>query len=167
MLSSQWSGILICPLFPLHATELPGYLFGKLLILHTWFKTVYNGKTHGLTTVWEKYVQSLLEFSEGASSLEQPEYKSPLMPSSLDINSPLKTLSFITTSTSPNMIFGFDREAITIFSSLSQLRSVEASLFQPTLRASSQGNQQYLVRGRKGTEEEKSHNHPGKRQQSG
>jgi hypothetical protein len=47
MLTSKWSGISVCPLFPIHASALPGNLFGELLILHTWFRSVYAGTTKG------------------------------------------------------------------------------------------------------------------------
>jgi hypothetical protein len=75
MLTSKWAGISVCPLFPIHASALPGNLFGELLILHTWFKSVYAGTTRGLTSCWDKYTAALLEFSEGAGSLDQAEIK--------------------------------------------------------------------------------------------
>jgi len=110
MLASKWSGISVCPLFPIHASALPGSLFGDLLILHTWFKTVYAGTTTGLTSCWDKYTAALLEFSEGAGSLDQAEIRTPLLPVNLDVSSGPCTVRFSTSSTSPAIIFGFDRK---------------------------------------------------------
>jgi hypothetical protein len=110
MLASKWSGISIFPLFPIHASALPGNLFGDLLILHTWFKSVYAGTTTGLTSCWEKYTAALLEFSEGAGSLDQAEIKTPLLPVNLDVSSGPHTVRFSTSSTSPAIIFAFDRK---------------------------------------------------------
>jgi hypothetical protein len=110
MLTSKWSGISVCPLFPIHASALPGNLFGELLILHTWFKSVYAGTTTGLTSCWDKYAAALLEFSEGAGSLDQAEIKTLLLPANLDVNSGPHTVRFSTSSTSPAIIFGFDRK---------------------------------------------------------
>ncbi len=100
MLASKWSGISVCPLFPIHASSLPGNLFGELLILHTWFKSVYAGTTTGLTSCWDKYTTALLEFSEGAGSLDRAEIKTPLLPVNLDVNSSPHTVRFSTSSTS-------------------------------------------------------------------
>ena len=110
MLASKWPGISVCPLFPIHASALPGNLFGELLILHTWFKSVYAGTTTGLSSCWDKYTAALLEFSEGAGSLDQAEIKTPLLPVNLDVNSCPHTVRFSTSSTSPAIIFGFDRK---------------------------------------------------------
>ena len=111
MLASKWSGVLTCPVFPLHVSPLPGHLFGELLALHAWFKRVYSGTTHGLSSVWDRYTKCLMEFAEGAGSLDQPEFYTPLLPSSLDPGSPLLPVRLSTSSTSPTIIFGFDRKA--------------------------------------------------------
>jgi hypothetical protein len=108
MLTSKWSGISVCPLFPIHASSLPGNLFGELLILHTWNKTVYAGRTTGLTSCWDKYTAALLEFSEGAGSLDQAEIRTPLLPTNLDVSSRPQPVRFSTSSMSPAIIFGFD-----------------------------------------------------------
>jgi hypothetical protein len=55
--------------------------------------------------------QLLLEFSEGAGSLEQPEPRTPLLPSSLDPTACFEVFHFSTSSTCPAVIFGFDRKA--------------------------------------------------------
>ena len=110
MLAGKWSGISICPLFPIHASALPGNLFGDLLILHTWFKSIYAGTTTGLTSCWDRYTAALLEFSEGAGSLDQAEIKTPLLPVNLDVSCGPHTVRFSTSSTSPAIIFGFDRK---------------------------------------------------------
>jgi hypothetical protein len=112
MLTSRWAGISVCPLFPIHVSELPGHLFGELLKLHSWFRTVYTGKTNGLTSCWDKFSDSLREFSEGAGSLDFPEVCSPLLPATLDISSMLLPVRFSTSSTSPTIIFGFDRKTV-------------------------------------------------------
>ncbi len=99
-------------LFPLPGNlfTLPGNLFGDLLILHTWFKSIYAGTTTGLTSCWDRYTAALLEFSEGAGSLDQAEIKTPLLPVNLDVRCGPHTVRFSTSSTSPAIIFGFDRK---------------------------------------------------------
>jgi hypothetical protein len=52
------------------------------------------------------------EFSEGAGSLDFPEVCSPLLPANLDISSMLLPVRFSTSSTSPTIIFGFDRKTV-------------------------------------------------------
>jgi hypothetical protein len=112
MLTSRWAGISVCPLFPIHVSELPGHLFGELLKLHSWFRTVYTGKTNGLSSCWDKFSDSLREFSEGAGSLDFPEVCSPLLPANMDISSMLLPVRFSTSSTSPTIILGFDRKTV-------------------------------------------------------
>jgi hypothetical protein len=112
MLTCKWAGILVCPVFPIHSSSIPGNLFGELLILHTWFRKVYAGTNQGLSSSWDKYAELLLEFSEGAGSLEQPELRTPLLPSSLDPAASFEVFHFSTSSTCPAVIFGFDRKAI-------------------------------------------------------
>jgi hypothetical protein len=67
MLACRWGGILICPLFPILLSEIPGNLFSELVVLNTWFKKVYAGTNQRLVSSWEKFVETLLEFSEGAA----------------------------------------------------------------------------------------------------
>jgi hypothetical protein len=38
MLISRWAGVLVCPVFPLHFSEIPGSLFSELLMLHSWYR---------------------------------------------------------------------------------------------------------------------------------
>jgi hypothetical protein len=57
---------------------------------------------------WDKYTAALLEFSEGAGSLDQAEIKTPLLPVNLDVNSGPQTVRFSTSSMSPAIIIGFD-----------------------------------------------------------
>ncbi len=111
MLTCKWAGILVCPVFPFHTSAIPGNLFGELLILHTWFRKIYSGTNQGLSSSWDKYAELLLEFSEGAGSLEQPELRTPLLPSSLDPAASFEVFHFSTSSTCPAVIFGFDRKA--------------------------------------------------------
>ncbi len=65
----------------------------------------------GLSSSWDKYAELLLEFSEGAGSLEQPELRTPLLLSSLDPAASFEVFHFSTSSTCPAVIFGFDRKA--------------------------------------------------------
>ena len=111
MLTCKWAGILVCPVFPIHSSAIPGNLFGELLILHTWFRKIYSGTNQGLSSSWDKFAELLLEFSEGAGSLEQPELRTPLLPSSLDPAASFEVFHFSTSSTCPAVIFGFDRKA--------------------------------------------------------
>ncbi len=111
MLTCKWAGILVCPVFPIHASAIPGNLYGELLILHTWFRKIYSGTNQGLSSSWDKYAELLLEFSEGSGSLEQPEPRTPLLPSSLDPTACFEVFHFSTSSTCPAVIFGFDRKA--------------------------------------------------------
>ncbi len=111
MLTCKWACILVCPIFPIHASAIPSNLFGELLILHTWFRKIYSGTNQGLSSSWDKYAELLLEFSEGAGSLEQPEPRTPLLPSSLDPSACFEVFHFSTSSTCPAVIFGFDRKA--------------------------------------------------------
>ena len=111
MLVSRWAGVLVCPVFPLHFSEIPGPLFGELLILHAWYKKMYAGTTLGLQSSWSRYTEILLEFAEGAGSLDQPELITPLLPSSLDPRSNFVPTHFSTSSTSPSIIFGLDRKS--------------------------------------------------------
>jgi hypothetical protein len=111
MLVSRWAGVLVCPVFPLHFSEIPGTLFGELLILHAWYKKMYAGTNQGLQTAWTRYSEILLEFVEGAGSLDQPELITPLLPSSLDPRSNFVPTHFSTSSTSPSIIFGLDKKS--------------------------------------------------------
>jgi hypothetical protein len=70
MLVSRWAGVLVCPVFPLHFSEIPGTLFGELLILHAWYKKMYAGTNQGLQDSWTRYSEILLEFVEGAGILD-------------------------------------------------------------------------------------------------
>jgi hypothetical protein len=110
MLVSRWAGVLVCPVFPLHFSEIPGTLFGEMLILHTWFRNMYAGTHLGLQSAWDRYTEILLELVEGSGSLDSPEYLSPLLPSSLDPRSSFVPTHFSTSSTSPAIIFGLDRK---------------------------------------------------------
>ena len=112
MLVSKGAGVLVCPIFPLHVSEIPGTLFGELLILHSWYKKIYAGTNQGLTPAWTRYAEVLLEFSEGAGSLDSPELLTPLLPSSLDPRSNFAPMHFSTSSTSPSIIFGLDRKSV-------------------------------------------------------
>ena len=110
MLVSRWAGVLVCPVFPLHFSEIPGTLNGEMLILHTWFRNMYAGTHLGLQSAWDRYTEILLELVEGSGSLDSPEYLSPLLPSSLDPRSSFVPTHFSTSSTSPAIIFGLDRK---------------------------------------------------------
>jgi hypothetical protein len=112
MLVSRWAGVLVCPVFPLHFSEIPGSLFGELLILHSWYSKMYSGTNQGLQTSWNRYTEILLEFAEGAGSLDQPEHITPLLPSSLDPRSCFVPTRFSTSSTSPAIIFGLDKKSV-------------------------------------------------------
>ncbi len=112
MLVGRWAGVLVCPVFPIHASELPGPLYGELLILHTWFRKMYSGTNQSLQSAWDRYAEILLEVSEGASSLDSPEFQTPLLPSSLDPRSNFAPIFFSTSSTSPTIIFSLDRKAV-------------------------------------------------------
>ena len=100
----------------------------------------------GLQSSWNRYTEILLEFAEGAGSLDQPELLIPLLPSSLDPRSCFVPTRFSTVSTSPAIIFGLDKYLCTSFSSPSQSRFVEAFPSPPTPRASSQGTPRQNVR---------------------
>jgi hypothetical protein len=80
MLVSRWAGVLVCPVFPLHFSEIPGPLFGELLVLHSWYKKMYSGTNQGLHSAWERYCEILLEFAEDAGSLDQTELRTPPSP---------------------------------------------------------------------------------------
>jgi hypothetical protein len=112
MLASRWGGILICPLFPILLSEIPGNLFSELVILHTWFKKVYAGTNQGLSSSWERFVETLLEFSEGAGSLDYPDRRPVLLPSSLDPRGNFENIYFSTSSTNPSVIFAFEKASI-------------------------------------------------------
>ena len=112
MLARRWGGILICPLFPLLLSEIPGNLFSELVILHTWFKKVYAGTNQGLVSSWEKFVETLLEFSEGAGSLDYSDRRPVLLPSSLDPRGNFENIHFSTSSTNPSVIFAFEKASI-------------------------------------------------------
>jgi hypothetical protein len=103
---------LVCPVFPLHFSEIPGTLFGELFILHSWYSKMYVGTNQGLQTSWNRYTEILLEFAEGAGSLDQPEHITPLLPSSLDPRSCFVPICFSTSSTSPAIIFGLDKKSV-------------------------------------------------------
>jgi hypothetical protein len=109
MLTSKWPGILVCPVFPIHFSVIPGSLFGDLLVLHSWFSKMYTGTNQGLSQAWDRYVEHLRNFSEGAENLDSPETSSPLLPSTLDLNSGFVTHKFASSTTSPAVIFSFDR----------------------------------------------------------
>jgi hypothetical protein len=112
MLSSKWPGILVCPVFPIHFSVIPGSLYGDLLVLHSWFKRMYSGTNQGLTPAWDRYVEHLRNFSEGAETLDSPEISSPLLPSTLDPQSGFVTQKFASSTTSPSVIFSFDRHTV-------------------------------------------------------
>jgi hypothetical protein len=57
----------------------------------------------------DRYVEHLRNFSEGAENLDSPETSSPLLPSTLDRNSGFVTQKFASSTTSPAVIFSFDR----------------------------------------------------------
>ncbi len=123
MLTSRWAGISVCPLFPIHVSELPGHLFGELLKLHSWFCNVYTGKTNGLTSCWDKFSDSIREFSEGAGSLDFPEAAR------------VRPLSSVLIA-----------RLFTSCSSPSRPRCVEVFQSTSTPRLSSQGNRCQIVR---------------------
>jgi hypothetical protein len=112
MLVCRWAGVLVCPVFPLHFSEIPGSLFSELLILHSWYRKMYADTNQGLQSSWDRYTEILLEFAEGAGSLDQPEQFIPLLPSSLDPRSGFVPTRFSTTSTSPAIIFGLDKKSV-------------------------------------------------------
>jgi hypothetical protein len=112
MLISRWAGVLVCPVFPLHFSEIPGSLFSELLILHSWYRKMYADTNQGLQSSWNRYTEILLEFAEGAGSLDQPEQLIPLLPSSLDTRSGFVPTRFSTLSTSPAIIFGLDKKSV-------------------------------------------------------
>jgi hypothetical protein len=109
MLTSKWPGILVCPVFPIHFSVIPGSLFGDLLVLHSWFSKMYSGTNQGLSPAWDRYVEHLRNFSEGAEILDSPEISSPLLPSTLELHSGFVTHKFASSTTSPAVIFSFDR----------------------------------------------------------
>jgi hypothetical protein len=147
MLTSKWPGILVSPVFPIHFSVIPGSLFGDLLVLHSWFSKMYTGTNQGLSQAWDRYVEHLRNFSEGAENLDSPETSSPLLPSTLDLNSGFVPHKFASSTTSPAVIFSFDRHtAYELLLSLSQPRFVEAFQFLQTPRSSSQGNWQQQAR---------------------
>ncbi len=55
---------------------------------------------------------STRNFSEGAETLDSPEISSPLLPSTLDPLSGFVTQKFSSSSTSPSVIFSFDRYTV-------------------------------------------------------
>jgi hypothetical protein len=112
MLVCRWAGVLVCPVFQLHFSEIPGSLFSELLILHSWYRKMYADTNQGLQSSWDRYTEILLEFAEGAGSLDQPEQFIPLLPSSLDPRSGFVPTRFSTTSTSPAIIFGLDKKSV-------------------------------------------------------
>ncbi len=112
MLVSRWAGVLVCPVFPIHSSELPGPLNGELLILHTWFRKMYSGTNQSLQSALDRYAEILLEVSEGAGSLDSPEFQTPLLPSSLDSWSNFAPIIYSTSSTSPTIILSLDRKAV-------------------------------------------------------
>ncbi len=63
MLTCKWADILVCPVIFIHSSEIPRYLFGELLILHTWFRKIYTGTNQGLLSAWDMYAEVLFEFS--------------------------------------------------------------------------------------------------------
>jgi hypothetical protein len=70
---------------------------------------MYTGTNQGLSQAWDRYVEHLRNFSEGAENLDSPETSSPLLPSTLDLNSGFVTHKFASSTTSPAVIFSFDR----------------------------------------------------------
>jgi glycerol uptake facilitator-like aquaporin len=112
MLVSRWAEVPVCPVFPLHFSEILGPLFGELLILYAWYKKMYTGTNQGLKSSWSRYSEILLEFAEGAGSLDQPELITPLLPSSLDPRSNFVPTHFSTSSTSLSIIYGLDKKFV-------------------------------------------------------
>jgi hypothetical protein len=72
---------------------------------------MYAGTNQGLQSSWTRYSEILLEFVEGAGSLDQPELITPLLPSSLDPRSNFVPTHFSTSSTSLSIIFGLDKKS--------------------------------------------------------
>ncbi len=73
---------------------------------------MYSGTNQGLSSAWDRYVEHLRNFSEGAETLDSPEVSSPLLPSTLDPLSGFVTQKFSSSSTSPSVIFSFDRHTV-------------------------------------------------------
>jgi hypothetical protein len=73
---------------------------------------MYSGTNQGLSSAWDRYVEHLRNFSEGAETLDSPEISSPLLPSTLDPLSGFVTQKFSSSSTSPAVIFSFDRYTV-------------------------------------------------------
>jgi hypothetical protein len=59
-----------------------------------------------------QFIETLLEFSEGAGSLDYPERRPFLLPSSLDPKGNFENIHFSTSSMNPSVVFAFERTSI-------------------------------------------------------